>query len=322
MDETLLTDEIKKEVILNEKAPFPINVELQLTYKCNANCLMCDMNTRDKKEELALTKVLSLIDELKRMGTKMLILTGGEPFVRSDIFEIINYCNKNKILVSIHTNATLIDNYTIARLTGLKIHTINISLHHPSKKHDELNNLPGSFEKVVNAINLIKQNFTATHIKLRCVLSNVNYLDIINFESLYGKAKFDSLKFIFARPLKQTKNLGIFLNKQQKIIALAQIAKLKSSAPFIVKEPKQDFISPTKCLSSFFRSTITPNGNVIPSCYCEDTIMGNINQNSFEEIWLGDKAKKIRTSFCNDCQQSFNQELNKEYVKYYKNEVK
>ena len=70
----------------------PSLVSWNLTRACNLRCPHCYMEGGTKAEnELSTVECLSLIDELKDLGTEMLILTGGEPLLRKDIFEIARY---------------------------------------------------------------------------------------------------------------------------------------------------------------------------------------------------------------------------------------
>lgn len=315
MDKSLISEEKEKKIILGTIPPEPINIELQLSYKCNAKCIMCDMEYRDKSKELSLNQLINLIDCLKKLGNKMIILTGGEPFLRKDIYQIIKYANNKEILVTIHTNGLLINKQNIHLLSGLNINTINVSLHYPSKKQDAICNVSGAYKKIVNSINLLKKQLkNETKINLRCVLTKQNYTHIKDFEHLLNKTNVDSIKFIFARPLEKNSNDKIFLNKDEKKVAIKLIKDLSKKTSVLVKPPQIKLLKNTKCLCSKLRATITPNGNVIPSCYCENIIFGNINTTSFEKIWFSEKANKIRTKHCLDCQQSLNQNLNQKYL--------
>lgn len=323
MNKELLSGKLENQILCGDSPPTPLSVEWQLTYRCNAKCVMCDMHLRDKTGELSTLQVVKVIKELKELGCKMITLSGGEPFLRTDLFEIIKYCNKKGVLVAIHTNGLLINSSNINKLAKLKVHSINISLHHPSSRQDEVCLVKGSFEKIVKSIYLIKKNMSQTKVNVRCVLTKNNYKSIEGFSEVWNKAEFDSLKFLFVRAPAFNKNSELSLTKRQIKDTVKRIKDYYFVAPFKVKIPyisgtpfDSKKVRPAECLSSYFRITITPTGNVIPSCYCENIVLGNVKKESFEDIWIGEKAEDIRHKtipFCKNCEQRQNLELNKKY---------
>ena len=89
---------------MDGKAFAPQSITVELTFRCNLSCQMCPLDiprvmynranheyvAERKKEELTTQEVLALIDDVARMGVKQITLTGGETFLRTDIFEILS----------------------------------------------------------------------------------------------------------------------------------------------------------------------------------------------------------------------------------------
>ena len=76
--------------------------------ECNLNCMHCRVSEKNDSEKLSLKEAKQLLSELWYNGTTMLNLSGGEPFLRKDIFEILDYTKKFEDIV-ITTNCTLLD---------------------------------------------------------------------------------------------------------------------------------------------------------------------------------------------------------------------
>ena len=130
------------------------------TLSCNLRCKHCLVSAgKELKDELTTEEIKKLIDKAIELGVKRFYITGGEPFIKDDIFELIRYITqeKNRELI-ILTNATLFDDKRIAAMEKLKSPKliIQVSLEGPNAEiHDKLRG-KGSFDKAVGGIkNLI-----------------------------------------------------------------------------------------------------------------------------------------------------------------------
>jgi radical SAM protein with 4Fe4S-binding SPASM domain len=126
------------------------------TLSCNLRCKHCLVSAgKELKGELTTEEIKNLVDEALELGVKRFYITGGEPFIKDDIFELIRYITleKNRELI-ILTNATLFDDKRIAALKKLKSPKliIQVSLEGPKAEiHDKLRG-KGSFDKAVEGI--------------------------------------------------------------------------------------------------------------------------------------------------------------------------
>src|SRR3954466_7901893 len=85
----------------------PISVHMDLTYRCNERCVHCYLN-HDDRGEMALSEIKNVLRQLAAAGTFFLVISGGEPFVRKDIFEILQYARDLTFSVKLKTNGILI----------------------------------------------------------------------------------------------------------------------------------------------------------------------------------------------------------------------
>lgn len=125
----------------------PLNVMLSVTNRCLSRCSYCNIPNR-KQKELTTDEIFSLIEQISELGCQRLGLWGGEPLIRNDIGQIIDYAKKKGLFVTLDSNGYLLPE-KIKALNNLD-HLI-LALDGPQEVHD-LNKEPGSFQKAMSAI--------------------------------------------------------------------------------------------------------------------------------------------------------------------------
>jgi radical SAM protein with 4Fe4S-binding SPASM domain len=133
-------------------------IYLFLTRKCNLACQHCYIEgvgpARDKDFDLA--AIRRLIERALPYGLKKVKVSGGEPFVRRDVLEILRFLDQHGLEIVLETNGTLLAEDTIEQLAALQSFSIFISLDHlQEKQHDEFRGAPGSFRRTTNVLRLI-----------------------------------------------------------------------------------------------------------------------------------------------------------------------
>ena len=144
----------------------PLQGSIDLTYRCNNNCRHCWLwipeNSPEKEKELTLEEIKRIADEARSMGCRKWYISGGEPMIRPDFPEILEYLNKNSLGNTLNTNGTLITP-KIARL--MKTNAVNlIALYGATAEiYGHITRRPGSFEMLKQGIAYLKEagtNFT------------------------------------------------------------------------------------------------------------------------------------------------------------------
>jgi len=123
-----------------------------ITRTCNLKCVHCYTNSEALKypDELTTEQGKALIDDLAEFKVPALLLSGGEPLVRPDVFELAEYARSKKLHVVLSTNGTLIDRDTAQRLKDLKFAYVGISLDSAhAKVHDEFRGMEGAFNRTM-----------------------------------------------------------------------------------------------------------------------------------------------------------------------------
>src|SRR5262249_49386374 len=143
---------------INERAQqlsVPISAHMDLTYRCNERCVHCYLD-HDDRGEMSTAEVTSLLDQMAEAGAFFLTLSGGEPLMRKDFFEIVEHARRRMFNVKLKTNGLLIDEAKAIRLRELGVETVQISVYsHRSEIHDAITKIPGSLGRTIEAIRRI-----------------------------------------------------------------------------------------------------------------------------------------------------------------------
>ena len=160
----------------------PLAGSFELTPRCTLDCKMCYIHRRtDDKTIIDQEKDarfwIDLAEKAKDKGMLILLLTGGEPLLRSDFDEIYTECKKLGLLISINTNATLIDEDKIRLFTKYPPQKLNITLYGASSEtYGKLCGNASAYQKVKNSILKLKK--AGIRIKLNYSITPDNVDDI------------------------------------------------------------------------------------------------------------------------------------------------
>lgn len=130
-------------------------VAWEVTRKCNLFCAHCraDAGETASEEELTAEECRGVIDEISGLGKPILILTGGEPLLRPDLFEIAGYAAGRGLRVVMGTNGTLITAEVAARMAEVPVSRVGVSLDFPSPElQDEFRGSSGAWEAAILGI--------------------------------------------------------------------------------------------------------------------------------------------------------------------------
>lgn len=139
---------------------FPVACQWEITCRCNLRCVMCYTDCFNRpdciRRELTTSEILRIMDEMAAAGTLELCLTGGEPLMRPDFFEIYEQAVRLGFLVTVFTNATLIAEREADRFAALPPRRIEISLHgSTADTFERVTQGRGSYRRCLDAIRLL-----------------------------------------------------------------------------------------------------------------------------------------------------------------------
>jgi mycofactocin biosynthetic radical S-adenosylmethionine protein MftC len=165
----------------------PICLTWELTYACNLACIHClSSSGRRDPGELSTAEAKAVVDELAKLQVFYVNIGGGEPTIRPDFFEIIDYCVASGVGVKFSTNGSRIDEAAAKRLAGSDYVDIQISLDGANRETNDAVRGDGSWDMAIRAMdNLQAANFGQFKISVVMTRHNVSQLD--DFEALAAK---------------------------------------------------------------------------------------------------------------------------------------
>jgi AdoMet-dependent heme synthase len=155
-------------------------VAWELTRTCNLFCAHCRSASTQGKfdDELSTEECLRLIDGIVETAKPVLILSGGEPLLRRDIFLIGSYAADKGLRVAMGTNGTLITDEIATKLRAVPISRVAVSIDFPTAElQDKFRGKAGAFEAAINGIKLLRQADIEVQINSTITRLNMNYLN-------------------------------------------------------------------------------------------------------------------------------------------------
>lgn len=129
----------------------PLGMHFELTKRCNLGCYHCYVVPQE--DELSTTRWLGLVDEVAAAGCLSVTLTGGEVGMRDDWLTIAQAVRRARMMVSVFTNGTLLDDRAMDALAALIPVVVSVSLYgSDAASHDAVTMVPGSFEQTMRSV--------------------------------------------------------------------------------------------------------------------------------------------------------------------------
>ena len=145
-----------------------------LLRRCNLTCKHCYATSADSpfRNELNTEEALRVIDDLHDAGVRVLILSGGEPLLRPDLFQLAGHARAKGFFVALSSNGTLIDAHNIEQIAAAQFDYVGISIDGLQEVHDAWRQMPGSFASAMRAIDLCRRH--GIRVGLRTTLTQHN----------------------------------------------------------------------------------------------------------------------------------------------------
>jgi MoaA/NifB/PqqE/SkfB family radical SAM enzyme len=161
----------------------PIQALYELTYRCNHLCTFCNNPLSRTGAELTTEEAFGVLRQLKELGVLYVTLTGGEPLLRQDFWEIAEEARRLKFAIRVFTNAYLIDDEVADRLRELAIVETSISIHGSTAEvHEKLTRIPGSFQRVLDAVRRLRER--DMRVVLKTPVTRLNEHDLFEIKRI------------------------------------------------------------------------------------------------------------------------------------------
>jgi len=184
-------------------------VAWEITRRCNLYCVHCRASAEDVDYggELRTEECFTLIDRIAEVAKPILILTGGEPLCRPDVFDIGRYAADKGLRVVLGTNGTLIDENVAAKLKQVPVSRIGVSIDFPNAgMQDDFRGRAGAFDEAIKGIKQARRAGIGVQINSTITKKNASLIgDLLGLALELGAAAFHPFMLV---PTGRGKNLA------------------------------------------------------------------------------------------------------------------
>lgn len=284
------------EQLYTEKVGGITSVMFELTYRCSEKCIHCynegatrnddEVSTRGDREEITLDDYKRVIDELYDQGLIKVCLTGGDPFSKSFVWELIDYLYNKGIAFDVFTNGQRLIN-DVERLANYYPRLVGVSIYSGiAEVHDYITRIKGSWEKSMSVVRQLSALAVPMNIKCCVMRPNVkSYYLVADIAKQYGAVPQFEVSLMNSVEGDKCVSKYLRMAKEQLEIVLRD-----NNVPLYVGKEAPNYGGQSKlmdqnpCGAGYNSFCITPEGNVIPCCSFH-TLFGNLKKDSISNIF-------------------------------------
>lgn len=287
---------------------FPLSLELDITNKCNFNCIHCNRSANSKRtEELNYTTIERIAQETKSLGVKRIQILGGEPTIHPEFYDICKlFANAGASDLFTSTNGWKLNTKTKDILCS-SFNTVQVSLHSVNKEtHDYIADRENAWDNALESIRVL----VAHHVKVIVSMSVIEY----NLHEIEKMAEFalligaQAIRFLALqevgrgtklRPLspQQLANAARAIDSLQELYPTLKI--LSAGFPTHPQPGRYHFL--WGCAAGRTLMAIHANGKV-SCCSIVKEMVGSIYESSIIDIWHNDYFRQLRKIENESCQ--------------------
>ncbi|MHB1463165.1 MAG: radical SAM protein [Armatimonadota bacterium] len=299
----------------------PVLSEIALTYRCNLSCRFCYAGCQCKKQpdcaEMSTDEVKRVLQIIKQDAeVPSVSWTGGEPTLRKDLVELTAYATALGIRVNLITNGTNLTEELVTALKDAGLRSAQVSLEGPNAEvHDRLTQLPGSFDRTVRGIELLKQSGLHVHTNTTVNRMNAAHLtELIAFVKSIGMKRL-SMNMVIPCGSAPDEEVTISYTEMAGLMAgIQQAARDEgiefmwySPTPYCLFNPVASQLGGKSCAACDGLLSVSPTGDVLP-CSSLPKSVGNLLRTPFNRVWEGRRArywrdKRYAHKICKACAQ-------------------
>ena len=298
---------------------------IELTERCNLRCKHCGSSCRDSADraQVASEYIYRAIDDIvshTHPRDTMFCITGGEPLLRGDWFEICSYIARKGYSWGMTTNGTLIDEKCLERLIQAGMKTVSVSLDGGRQAHDELRCVPGSYDAAVRGIKLLSGSGAFKEVQITTVVSTLNIDSLDEIKSIVLGLGVDSWKIASVEPIGRARENGeLMLSAEQYRRLFDYISEERKKGDIDVTYGCSHYLPekyngtvrqvPFLCIAGLAVASITASGDIVACLDIDDRgrcTQGNIVTDSFWDVWtrrfeMFRKPKYPESAVCAGC---------------------
>ena len=300
--------------------PFrPLMVKIKLTWRCNLACEMCDYWRQDLPTPLTTDLVVHTLDELAALSCRKVHFSGGEPTLRSDLPDLIAHARRLKLRATLTTNGTLLTRELSTRLVRAGLNSVCVSIDSPVRSvHDRIRGMPGAFKQTLAGVRELRRaaerRGVALPIRINTVVSRENYDTLDKLPALAHELGAQSLllmpvddpsgKLWLSKRRLLDYNRRIAPALAERSTAMGLMRSLDEAYPFGATRDElaasrhghyaRGLYERQPCYAPWTHSLVTADANVAPCCSAARVTLGDLQYQSFADIWQGESYRRLR----------------------------
>jgi radical SAM protein with 4Fe4S-binding SPASM domain len=287
----------------------PLVLSWNVTLKCNLKCSHCYINAKESRlpDELSTDAAKMLIHQITEVSRPLLILSGGEPLLREDIYEIIRYGADRGLRMGMGSNGMLIDDEVTKRLEDAGMGTVAVSLDSSvPERHDEFRGVKGCWEHAVDAIKSLKKS--RIQVQVNSTVTPQNYDEVDDVMALAESLGVENFHLFFLVPTGRGTDIEDITPRMYEDMITSTLAKTTkyklnvkpSCAPQFMRVAKEQGVDMSRwvrgCMAGLYYCRIYPSGEVTPCPYMPLNL-GNVRERSFRDIWFNSEVLRALRDF-------------------------
>jgi MoaA/NifB/PqqE/SkfB family radical SAM enzyme len=288
---------------------YPLRVLAEVTTRCNLTCQHCLVSAGADGVDMKKEDLFTLIDTVSDEGTIDFEISGGEPFCRRDIFDIVEKCCSTFRGVVFATNGTLIGKEEAHTLSTYENLFVQVSLDsHTPEFHDTFRGVTGAFEKAVSGISTLVSEGVKTHVEVTVTKENIKAFEkiLLLAEELGVRGvNYDMAKHV-GRGENLTQTPDEVMSWMKEVDTVCEKYKDRPS-PFFERLRRE--FTQQNCGAGRTFWTVGPTGNVRPCNYLHEgyLVCGNLLKEAYDTIFNRDSAVRFSSiefpgkALCGEC---------------------
>ncbi len=279
-----------------------------VTFRCNLRCVHCYIDAGRPNDELSGNDLRRLIGEMASLNPSLVVLTGGEPLIRDDIFDIIAELRRRGLKVALSSNGTLINEELAREIASLGVAYVGISLESPNPDlHERIRGVEGCWETALRGIKALQRLGVPVGIRTLVTRENIDWAhEMVYFAERHG---IERVVFYYLVPTGRGRGIAnrlptqiqiaIFVKKLIEAVGKAKDVEVLTvdnpsdglAVSLLTSESEVEFEDRLallerrgKCTAGVRGLAIYPNGIVYPCQFMNYRPLGNA-LNGLRRIW-------------------------------------
>lgn len=309
----------------------PILCGIVVTYRCNMQCVFCNLKERFHQQvELPEEKLKEIVIDFSSMGATGIGFTGGEPLLRKDIFNLIHFTKERKMATQLTTNGMLLSRDVCEKLVNSGLDDLGISLEsHIPDIHDEIRGTNGSWQKVINGIETfikVKKRVKGnTNITVSTVINQKNINQMEEFIEFCKEIEINNISFgvvqeEFAKTKIKVEDHNSYRQLLKSLIKYSRKRYMVDNSVEYLKEMLRGFSSNKPCWAGYHSIYVDCYGNIFPCFYYieKNIAIDNLKNATLKKIWSKKNYNDLRKKLlrCKKCSFICQMELNALFNKF------